>query len=37
MEQRDRDFVDLVSSGHLTFHPAGTGQLHFGCVNAELD
>lgn len=37
MEQWDQDFVDLVSPGHITFEPGGTGQLHFGCVDAELD
>ena len=37
MEQWDQDFVDMVSPGHVTFKKGGTGQLHFGCVEAELD
>jgi hypothetical protein len=37
MEQWDQDFVDLVSPGHITLAKGGTGQLHFGAVDAELD
>jgi hypothetical protein len=37
MEQWDQDYVDLESPGHITLKPDGTGQLHFGCVEAELD
>ena len=37
MEQWDQDCVDMVAPGHITFKKGGTGQLHFGCVEAELD
>ena len=37
MEQWDQDYVDMDSPGHVTFKQGGTGQLHFGCVEAELD
>jgi len=37
MEQWDQDYVDMDSPGHITFKQVGTGQLHFGCVEAELD
>ncbi len=37
MEQWDQDYVDMDSPGHITFKQGGTGQLHFGCVEAELD
>ena len=37
MEQWDQDYVDMDSPGHITFKKGGTGQLHFGCVDAELD
>ena len=37
MEQWDQDHVDMDSPGHITFKKGGTGQLHFGCVEAELD
>jgi hypothetical protein len=37
MEQWDQDYVDMAAPGHITFKKGGTGQLHFGCVEAELD
>ena len=37
MEQWDQDYVDMDSPGHITFMQGGTGQLHFGCVELELD
>lgn len=37
MEQWDQDYVDMGSPGHITFNKDGTGQLHFGCVETELD
>ena len=37
MEQWDQDYVDMASPGHITFKKGGTGQLQFGCVEAELD
>ena len=37
MEQWDRDYIDMVSPGHIVFKKGATGQLHFGCVEAELD
>lgn len=37
MEQWGQDYVDMDSPGHITFKKGGTGQLHFGCVEAELD
>ena len=37
MEQWDQDYVDMDSPGHIHFKKGGTGQLHFGCVEAELD
>ena len=37
MEQWDRDYIDMVSPGYIALRKGGTGQLHFGCVEAELD
>jgi hypothetical protein len=37
MEQWDQDYVDMDSPGRITFSKGGMGQLHFGCVEAELD
>jgi len=37
MEQWDQDYVDLVAPGYIAFNKGGTGQLHFGCVETELD
>jgi hypothetical protein len=37
MEQWDQDYVDMVAPGHIAFKKDGTGQLHFGCVETELD
>ena len=37
MEQWDLDYIDMESPGHITFKNDGTGQLHFGCVDAGLD
>ena len=37
MDQWDLDYVDMDSPEHITFKKGGTGQLHFGCVEAELD
>ena len=37
MEQWDQDFVDLEEPGHITFKKGGSGDFHFGCVDASLD
>jgi len=37
MEQWDREFVDLVSPGHITFNRDGRSELHFGAVDVSLD
>lgn len=37
MEQWDQEYVDMDSPGYITFKKGGAGQLHFGCVEAELD
>ena len=37
MELWDQGYVDMDSPGHITFKKGGMGQLHFGCVEAELD
>jgi len=37
MEQWDMDYIDMESPGHITFKKDGTGQFHFGCVDAGLD
>ena len=37
MELWDLDDVDLDSPARITFMKGGAGQLHFGCVEAELD
>lgn len=37
MEQWDQDYVDMVSPGHIAFNRGGQGQIHFGCIEAELD
>lgn len=37
MEQWDKDFIDLVTPGHLTVKNDGTGLLVFGAVEVELD
>lgn len=37
MEQWDMDYIDMESPGHITFKKDGTGQVHFGCVDAGLD
>jgi len=31
------EYIDMTEPGHITFQKGGTGQLHFGCVDAELD
>ena len=31
------DYIDMESPGHITFKKDGTGQFHFGCVDAGLD
>jgi len=33
----DRDFIDLVTPGHLTVKPNGTGTFAFGAIEAEID
>ena len=37
MELWDQEYVDMEEPGHITFKEDGTGQLHFGCVDAQLD
>jgi hypothetical protein len=37
MEQWDKDFIDMISPGHLTVKNDGTGLLAFGAFEAELD
>ena len=35
MEQWDQDFVDLVTTGHVTIRKDGTGGFQFGAVQGE--
>jgi hypothetical protein len=37
MEQWDKDFIDLVGEGHITFEKKDSGQLQFGAVECDLD
>lgn len=37
MDQWDTNYIDMVSPGQITFKKDGTGQLHFGCLDAEVD
>ncbi len=37
MEQWDKDFIDLVGEGHITFEKKGRGELQFGAVECDLD
>jgi hypothetical protein len=37
MEQWDKDYIDMVASGHLTIGGDGQGSLQFGVVEAEID
>ena len=37
MERWDQDYVDMDSPEHTTLKKGGAGELHFGCVEAELD
>jgi hypothetical protein len=37
MEQWDKDFIDLVGEGHITFEKKDRGELHFGAVDCDLD
>ena len=37
MERWDLDDIDMDSPGFITFKKDGTGQIHFGCVDAGLD
>jgi hypothetical protein len=37
MDQWDRDYIDMDSPGYMAFKKGGRGQIHFGCVEAELD
>ena len=37
MEQWDRDFIDLVVPGHITFQKNGDGSFQFGAVEGWLD
>ncbi len=35
MEQWDKDFIDLVGEGHITFEKKDRGQLQFGAVECD--
>jgi len=37
MEQWDKDFIDLVAPGHITFDNKNGGELQFGAVYCDLD
>ena len=37
MDQWDQDFVDLVTTGHVTIQKDGTGGFQFGAVQGEMD
>ena len=37
MEQWDKDFIDLVEEGHITFSKKDGGELLFGAVECDLD
>jgi len=37
MEAWDKDFIDLVGEGHITFEKKNQGELHFGAVECDLD
>ena len=37
MAQWDRDYLDIDGPAHISFTRDGTGQLHFGCVDAGLE
>jgi hypothetical protein len=37
MEQWDREFIDLVEPGFISFQKGGQGEMRFGAVNLELD
>ena len=37
MELWDKDFIDLVVPGHITFDKKNGGQLQFGAVDCDLD
>jgi len=37
MELWDKDFIDLVGQGHITFKPKNQGSLQFGAVDCDLD
>jgi hypothetical protein len=37
MEQWDKDFIDLVGEGHITFEKKNSGRLQFGAVECDLN
>ena len=37
MEHWDKDFIDLVAPGHITFKRNGRGIFQFGAVNGNMD
>jgi hypothetical protein len=37
MDQWDKDFIDLVGEGHITFDKKNRGELQFGAVECDLD
>jgi hypothetical protein len=37
MDSWDLDFIDTTEPGFIAFKKGGRGQLHFGCVDVELD
>ena len=37
MDQWDKDFIDLVGEGHITFDKKNRGGLRFGAVECDLD
>jgi len=37
MDAWDLDFIDIEEPGYIAFKKGGPGQMHFGCVDLELD
>jgi hypothetical protein len=37
MEQWDKEFIDMVEPGFISFEKGGHGEMRFGAVNLELD
>jgi hypothetical protein len=37
MDLWDKEFIDLVTPGYIEIDSNGSGEIQFGCVNAQLD